>query len=165
MFRFRSGPSHASNSPPEPPSPSPQITFKSALERIRVNEQFFAGINVFKVNQNGKLEPALFTLSRDRFIISVLPRKLERSKLERVSSAGSAGLLRPSLLRSRIKSASSTGGDSLDGASSIDTAVLSAAGSMSTDTVNVGSIDRIQSGQNTLKFELARYVKLSLLFV
>jgi hypothetical protein len=125
-----------------------------------VNEQFFAGINVFKVNQNGKLEPALFTLSRDRFIISVLPRKLER-----VSSAGSAGLLRPSLLRSRIKSASSTGGDSLDGASSIDTTVLSAAGSMSTDTVNVGSIDRIQSGQNTLKFELARYVKLCLLFV
>lgn len=157
MFtKFRAGASQA-NIPSHPPSPSQQITFKSALERIQVDEQFFAGINVFKVNSNGKLEPALFTLSKDRFIISVLPRKLERSKLERVSSAGSVGILRPNLLRSRIKSTSSTGGDSLDGASSIDTAVISAAGSnIGTDTVNVGSIDRIQSGQNTLKFELAR---------
>lgn len=161
MFsKFRSGVSQETNSPSHPPSPSRQITFKSALERIRVDEQFFIGINVFKVNNNGKLEPALFKLSRDRFIISVLPRKLERSKLERVSSAGSGGVLRPNLLRSRVKSASSTGGDSLDGASSIDTTVLSAASlNISSDTVNIGSIDRIQSGRNTLKFELARYVR------
>lgn len=65
------------------------------------------------------------------------------------------------MLRTRIKSTSSTGGDSLDGASSIDTTALAAASvNITTDTVNVGSIDRIQSGQNTLKFELARYVVL-----
>ncbi|KAL3772145.1 hypothetical protein ACHAWO_004162 [Cyclotella atomus] len=153
MFsKFRSGAGQASNSPSHPPSPSRQITFKSALERIRVDEQFFTGINVFKVNQNGKLEPALFTLSQDRFIISVLPRKLEPSNLNRT---GSGGILRPSIILSRIISTSSTGGDSLDGAGSIDTAILAAA-TVSTDTVNVGSIDRIQAGQNTLKFELAR---------
>jgi hypothetical protein len=157
MFsKFRSGAGQASNSPSHPPSPSRQITFKSALERIRVDEQFFTGINVFKVNQNGKLEPALFTLSQDRFIISVLPRKLEPSNLNRT---GSGGILRPSIILSRIISTSSTGGDSLDGAGSIDTAILAAA-TVSTDTVNVGSIDRIQAGQNTLKFELARYVPL-----
>jgi len=153
MFsKFRTGSSPASNSPSHTPSPSRQITFKSALERIRVGGQFFSGINAFKVNQNGKLEPAIFTLSEDRFVISILPRKLD-------NSAASVGLLRPSLLRSRIKSTSSAGGDSLDGTSSIDTAALSAASlNISTDTVNVGSIDRIQSGQNTLKFELARCV-------
>jgi hypothetical protein len=158
-FPFRST-SQGSNGSPQSPSPAKQITFKSALERIRVSEQFFLGINVFKVNQNGKLEPALFTLSKDRFIISVLPRKLERSKLERASSSGgSTSLLRPSILRNRIKSSNSTGGDSLDGAGSVDTAILSAASTnVVSDTVNIGSIDRIQSGQNTLKFELARYV-------
>ena len=157
MFsKFRSGATQSINTSHHS-VPSTQSSFKSALESIKVDDQFFSGINVLKVNQNGKLEPALFTLSKDRFVISVLPRKLERN-----SSAGSGGMLRPSILRSRIKSNGSMGGDSLDGASSIDTAVLSAASSnIGTDSVNIGSIDRIQSGQNTLKFELARCVWLS----
>lgn len=139
-----------------PPPPSPRNTFKSALEHISVTDAFLRGINVFKVTPKGKLEPATLTISSDKFIISVLPRTL---KLERASSiSGGSGLKRPSIL-SRVRSngasigsvgSGSVGGNSVEGAdagwfSSIPQAV-----------VDIGSIDRIQSGQNTLLFEKAR---------
>eukprot|EP00584_Thalassiosira_punctigera_P014181 CAMPEP_0172562424 /NCGR_PEP_ID=MMETSP1067-20121228/96786_1 /TAXON_ID=265564 ORGANISM="Thalassiosira punctigera, Strain Tpunct2005C2" /NCGR_SAMPLE_ID=MMETSP1067 /ASSEMBLY_ACC=CAM_ASM_000444 /LENGTH=821 /DNA_ID=CAMNT_0013352637 /DNA_START=144 /DNA_END=2606 /DNA_ORIENTATION=- len=129
-------------------------SFKSALEHISVTDAFLRGINAFRVTSKGKLEPATLTISSDKFIISVLPRTL---KLERTASSGGSGLKRPSIL-SRVRSngasigsvgSNSVGGNSLDGAD---------AGFSSNPqlVVDIGSIDRIQSGQNTLLFEKAR---------
>lgn len=153
--------------------------FKSALEHIAVPEAFYRGLNVFKVNAKGKLEPVTLTISKDKFIISVLPRTL---KLERNGSnngggpGGSVGrssssslLIRPGILsrgRSNNNSIGSTtagggggGGGSIGTLNSIDglESVGGAGFSVTIDTaIDIGSIDRIQSGQNTLLFEKAR---------
>lgn len=150
------------NPPPQDQSlPEHRSNFKSALEHIAVPDSFHRGINVFKVTAKGKLEPATLTISQDKFIISVLPRTL---KLERISSNGSTRLMRPGIL-SRARSGASTSigsvggsvrGDSIGG-SSIDG--MDAAFSCNPNAVvDIGSIDRIQSGQNTLLFEKARWV-------
>jgi phosphatidylinositol phospholipase C delta len=135
------------------PQPSQRINFKSALEDIHVPNSFERGIAMFKVGSYGRLEPVTLTLSKDRFIISILPRKIER-----VGGNGSS-LLRPSIL-SRVRSGASQtsmgsiGGDSIDGSVASDSiGVLSL---LSDTDVDIGSIDRLQSGQMTLKFELAR---------
>ncbi len=151
----------------------PRSSFKSALEHIAVPEAFYRGLNVFKVNAKGKLEPVTLTISKDKFIISVLPRTL---KVERSGSNGggvvvgrsssSSLLIRPSILsrgRSNNNSIGSTVGsgsigtlNSIDGLESVGGI---ASFSLTIDTaVDIGSIDRIQSGQNTLLFEKARWV-------
>lgn len=128
--------------------------FKSALEHISVPDSFLHGINVFRVNAKGKLEPATFTISADKFIISVLPRML---KLERMSSSGRSGLKRPSIL-SRARSGASISAGSVGGSVSENSVGGMDAGFSCSPhaVVDIGSIDRIQSGQNTLLFEKAR---------
>ena len=136
--------------------------FKSALEHIFVPGDLLRGINVFKVTSKGKLEPATLTISNDKFIISVLPRTL---KLDRVNSNGISSLKRPSIL-SRARSgtsAGSIGGSGTTGGSIGTNSVdgMDAAFSFNPQSVvDIGSIDRIQSGQNTLLFEKARCVYL-----
>ncbi len=141
--------------------------FKSALEHISVPESLFRGISVFKVNAKGKLEPATLALSSDKFVISVLPRmQPSRPMTERngsvsagsiSSSISGGGLKRPSILtrgRSGNTSQGSLGGGSIGTMGSMDG---DANFSFNPDTsVDIGSIDRIQSGQNTLLFEKAR---------
>lgn len=139
----------------EPPLPN-RSTFKSALEHIAVTDAFLRGINVFKVTPKGKLEPATLTISRDKFIISVLPRTL---KVERSGSSGVGGLKRPSILsrvRSNGQSVGSVGSGSLG--NSVEGAEAAFFSSNPQAVVDIGSIDRIQSGQNTLLFEKARWV-------
>lgn len=154
MDRFRIG--RSSNNGIEQqsdplPQPSQRINFKSALQNIHLPDSFLHGISMFKVGSYGRLEPVTFTLSKDRFIISILPRKIERV-------GGGSGLMRPSIL-SRVRSGTSQtsmgsiGGDSIDGSVVSDIGVLSL---LSDTDVDIGSIDRIQSGQLTLKFEMAR---------
>ena len=177
----------SSNQPPITASTSPHQqqpqshrgnNFKSALEHIAVPESFFRGLNVFKVNAKGRLEPVTLTISNDKFIISVLPRTV---KLERSGSNGGGGggggigrssssslLIRPGILsrgRSNNNSVGSTAGgggsigtlNSIDGLESIAGGIAGFA--LTIDTrIDIGSIDRIQSGQNTLLFEKARYV-------
>ena len=156
-------------SSPSSQSPPHRSNFKSALEHISVPESFHRGINVFKVTAKGKLESATLIISQDKFIISVLPRSL---KLERTNSTSSSSrnLKRPGILsrgRSNNTSLGSTGGGSIGGTSISGTISNSVDGMdasfsfMSIDpgpsfNVDIGSIDRIQSGQNTLLFEKAR---------
>lgn len=133
------------------PQPSKRNNFKSALEGIHVPDSFLRGISMFKVGSHGRLEPVTFTLSKDRFIISILPRKIERV-------GGGSSLLRPGILSRARSGASQTsmgsvGGDSIDMSIVSDVGVLSL---LSDTNVDIGSIDRIQSGQMTLKFEMAR---------
>ena len=130
-------------------------------------ESLFRGISVFKVNAKGKLEPATLALSSDKFVISVLPRmQSSRPTPERNGSVGAGsissgvsggGLKRPSILtrgRSGNTSQGSVGGGSIGTMGSMDG---DANFSFNPDTsVDIGSIDRIQSGQNTLLFEKAR---------
>lgn len=165
---------HATTSPTIRPHQHQRSNFKSALEHIPVPESFYRGLHVFKVNAKGKLEPVTLTISNDKFIISVLPRPL---KLERTSSNGVGGgigisgrsssssnsLIRPGILsrgRSNNNSIGSTAGsigtlNSVDGMESITGGGL-ALNINGTATIDIGSIDRIQSGQNTLLFEKAR---------
>jgi len=148
--------------------------FKGALEHISVPEVFHRGINVFKVTSKGKLEAATLLLSKDKFIISVLPRSL---KLERVGSSTSSStrtsLKRPGIL-SRARSSTNTSlgtstrntsygsvgtsgsigtNNSVDGLDSTFSFM-----SVDAEKVDIGSITRISNGQNTLLFEKARYV-------
>ena len=146
----------------------PRSNFKSALEHISVPESFHRGINVFKVTAKGKLEPATLTISQDKFIISVLPRSL---KLERTNSTSSSSrnLKRPGILSRGRSNNTSLGSavrnsisESISGTISNSVDGMDASFSfMSIDpgqsfNVDIGSIDRIQSGQNTLLFEKAR---------
>jgi hypothetical protein len=156
--------------------PQQRGNFKSALERISVPESLFRGIGVFRVNVKGKLEPATLALSNDKFVISVLPRTIpQTSRLTPTergggggggsvsgsisgSIPGGGGLKRPSILtrgRSGNTSQGSVGGGSIGTMGSMDGG--DANFSFNPDTsVDIGSIDRIQSGQNTLLFEKAR---------
>jgi hypothetical protein len=152
--------------------------FKSALEHISVPESLFRGISVFKVNAKGKLEPATLAISNDKFVISVLPRAAAAAAqsssrptpAERNGSIGGAGssissgssivggsLKRPGILsrgRSGNTSQGSVGGGSIGTMGSMDGETNF---SFNPDTsLDIGSIDRIQSGQNTLLFEKAR---------
>mmetsp|Transcript_2537 Transcript_2537/g.5411 ORF Transcript_2537/g.5411 Transcript_2537/m.5411 type:complete len:881 (-) Transcript_2537:42-2684(-) len=144
--------------PQDQPLPQHRSNFKSALEHISMPDSFLRGINLFRVTAKGKLEPVTFTISADKFIISVLPRAL---KLERISSNGRSGLRRPGIL-SRARSGASVSAGSVGGSiggsiggNSVDG--MDAAFSFSPHAVvDIGSIDRIQSGQNTLLFEKAR---------
>ena len=137
--------------------------FKSALEHISVPDDFFRGINVFKVTYKGKLEPATMTISHDKFIISVMPRTV---KLERAGSSGGSSLKRPNIL-SRGRSGTSVGssvtrdtsaGGSIGTNNSVEGMDAMSFSSNPHTVVDIGSIDRIQSGQNTLLFEKARWV-------
>lgn len=144
----------------DPPLILHKSNFKSALEHIAVPDDFLQGLPVFRVTYKGKLEPATLSISHDKFIISVVPRVV---KVERVGSS-SRGLMRPSIL-SRGRSGTSLG-STTQGSSSIGTNQsnsvegLDAAFSTSPHArVDIGSIDRILSGQNTLLFEKARWVQ------
>lgn len=147
--------------PPDPPAPTLRSSFKTALEHIAVTDVLLSGIHVWKVTAKGRLEPAILKISRDKFSISVLPRL---HTLERVRSSGGNGLKRPGIL-SRVRSNGSVRATSIGsvGSGSLggSTDGLSDAGAMASvpqAVVDIGSIDRIQSGQNTLLFEKARYV-------
>jgi len=148
-------------------------SFKSALEHVSVPDSLFRGINVYKINAKGKLEPAVLTISNDKFVISVLPRTYpllssrpmiaERNGSNASSSNVSngigvvSGLKRPGILtrgRSANTSQGSVGGGSIGTMGSMEGDY---GFSFNPDTsIDIGSIDRIQSGQNTLLFEKAR---------
>ena len=85
------GSARGAGSPHDLPQPSRRINFKSALQDIHVPDSFLNGISMYKVGSNGRLEPVTFKLSKDRFIISILPRKIERV-------GGGSSLMRPSIL-------------------------------------------------------------------
>ncbi len=141
-------------------------------------EALFRGICVYRINVKGKLEPATLALSNDKFVISVLPRAIvvggggggvgvggmsASSGASNVMpggvGGGGVGLKRPSLLtrgRSGNTSQGSVGGGSIGTMGSMDGGDAMNFSYNPDTSVDIGSIDRIQSGQNTLLFEKAR---------
>lgn len=108
-----------------------QVAWGASLTIIFFNFVCFAFFN----QQNGRTKPAYLTLSDDRFTIHITTSKLKKN-----TKVGKMEVPRPFL--KKVTSIGSNDDES-DCQSSID----------------VGSIDRLQKGQTTLRFELARYVK------
>jgi len=106
-------------------------TFKVCLTSVAVPDIILVGIKVTKVDSNGKTKFAFFTLSDDKFTLYVTTSQIKNKK-------GGNGVFRP-ILR-KVTSIGSNNDDEYDYERAID----------------VGSIIRIQKGQNTLRFELAR---------
>jgi len=82
------------------------------------------------ITQNGKTQPAYLTLSEDRFTLYITQKQVKNGKVIR----------KPFLVR--VTSIGSND-DEAEFERSID----------------IGSVDRLQSGRKTLRFELARYVQ------
>mmetsp|Transcript_20162 Transcript_20162/g.57833 ORF Transcript_20162/g.57833 Transcript_20162/m.57833 type:complete len:882 (+) Transcript_20162:131-2776(+) len=136
--------------PPSKRSVQSQSNLQTALGRVRVPAQLLEGLPVMKVNSNGILKPAFLTISEDKFTLYITSAKVKNG------SSSTLSLMKPSNLVSRVRSismGSGTGTSSTDdGLESVDTmAELNAE-----LAVEIGSFDRIQRGQNTLRFEKAR---------
>jgi len=107
----------------------PRSTFKACLTSTDVPHKILEGVNVIKVNNIGKTKVAFLTLSQDKFTVYITTSKIKNN--------GRNSVLLPMLRRvTSIRSHD----DEYEYERAID----------------VGSIIRIQKGQNTLKFELAR---------
>jgi len=158
MRLFNSGNKQATAEDLESSQSEAKSNFKSALDHVAVPPVFFEGIKLFKVSPpKGKLEPCTIVLSRDKFVLSVQPRVQE----QRQDSNGgrSSPLKRPSILTRRNRSGASVDSSYSNGGS-VDTGSVTSYSSISTSSVHmavdIGSIDRISSGQNTLLFEKAK---------
>jgi len=110
--------------------------FKTCFTKVDVPKELLAGVNVIQVNSNGKKMHAFLTVSKDKSTIYVTTSKLKNGKVTR------GNVLRPML--ARVTSYGSVGSNGEDSEVSV--------------SVDVGSIDRVLHGQNTLKFELARKI-------
>jgi len=86
-----------------------------------------------KISSSGKPKPAFLTLSKDKFTIYVTTNKFKSGKVGNLSS------IRRPLLR-KVTSIGSTDEESDE------------------RSVDIGSLDRVQRGQNTYRFELARKI-------
>jgi hypothetical protein len=102
-------------------------SFKNALSSIHVPSKLLEGINVLRVSANGTTRKSFLTLSEDKFTVYITHQKRGASP----TSKGSIFSLR------RSKSVA-------DGEDAKERAI------------DIGSIDRIQRGQVTHKFELAK---------
>eukprot|EP00978_Attheya_sp_CCMP212_P006524 scaffold15048_cov55-Attheya_sp.AAC.2 len=106
--------------------------FKNCLQHVPVPKILLEGVNVIKVNTNGKTRKGFITLSEDKFTLYLTSSK--------VKSSSSSSLMRPILKKVTSIGSSSSASEEQDAERAID----------------IGSIDRIQRGQNTHKFEMAR---------
>jgi hypothetical protein len=86
-------------------------------------------------SQSGKTKAAYLTLSNDKFTIYVTTTKFKSGKVGNLTS------IRRPLLRKVTSIGSHQGDDDIE-----------------ERMIDIGSLDRVQEGQNTLRFELARYV-------
>eukprot|EP00554_Chaetoceros_debilis_P015381 CAMPEP_0194111410 /NCGR_PEP_ID=MMETSP0150-20130528/10413_1 /TAXON_ID=122233 /ORGANISM="Chaetoceros debilis, Strain MM31A-1" /LENGTH=867 /DNA_ID=CAMNT_0038800829 /DNA_START=238 /DNA_END=2838 /DNA_ORIENTATION=+ len=94
------------------------------------------GVSVIKVAANGKTKPAFLTVSPDKFTIYITESKFKNGKV------GIIPLRKPLLGGLRVTSIGSNN-------SEVDEMIYERA-------LDVGGISRIQRGQSTLKFELAK---------
>jgi len=107
-----------------------QPRFQSCLTSIQVPAKMLVGINVIKVNGNGKRKFAFLTLSQDQFTVYITTTQIRNNN-------GKHGILH--LFLHRVASIGRHNDDEYEYERAID----------------IGSITRIQKGQSTLKFELA----------
>jgi hypothetical protein len=125
-----------------------QSGFKNALSHVVVPSALEEGVSVMRVKVNGSMRQSYLTLSADRFTLYITSTKVG-------SSASSSG-----------KSSKSSGGSIFSFRSNSSTNASSTAGGggstanpdieVQEHSIDIGAIDRIQRGQTTHKFELAK---------
>lgn len=100
-------------------------SFRNALVRVPVPRRLLDGVNVLRVNANGRTRSSFLTLSEDKFTLYLTTTK-------RGPAGGGRGLSLLGLRRSKSE------------------------GETHERTIDIGAIDRVQRGQGTAKFELAK---------
>lgn len=103
----------------------PRSSFRYALVRVPVPRRLLDGVNVLRVNANGRTRPSFLTLSEDKFTLYITTTK-------RGPASGGRGLSLLGLRRSKSE------------------------GETHERTIDIGAIDRVQRGQGTTKFEMAK---------
>jgi len=110
-------------------------SIQTSLSSVPVPRKLFDGIRVIKVTSNGRMRDRILTLSQNKFTLFVTGHRMNSDP-----TAG-GGVLRATLLKvTSIGSYDHNGDEKVDAERAID----------------MGSIDRVQKGQTTLKFEVAR---------
>jgi hypothetical protein len=99
-------------------------SFRNALVRVPVPRRLLDGVNVLRVNANGRTRSSFLTLSEDKFTLYLTTTKR--------GPAGGRGLSLLGLRRSKSE------------------------GETHERTIDIGAIARVQRGQGTTKFELAK---------
>ena len=118
----------------------PKAEIQTALESVPVPMYLFHGIPVTKITTNGKLKNRILTLSPNKFTIHISSSRLKGGSMPNNSPGG---LIKPMLLKvASVGSVSTDGG--ADGERGQER------------SIDIGSIDRVQKGQTTLKFEQAK---------
>ena len=123
-------------------------TFKNSLRYVPVHQSLMEGVHVLRVKVNGTMRESFLTLSQDKFtlyvtsgkIVSIAPKSYVSFGWLRFLG-GSPNIPDPAILTS---SASSTTNHSQDVTNPEER------------SIDIGAIDRIQRGQTTQKFELAK---------
>jgi len=123
-------------------------TFKNSLRYVPVHQSLMEGVHVLRVKVNGIMRESFLTLSQDKFtlyvtsgkIVSVAPKSYVSFGWLRFL-VGSPSIPDPAILAS---SASSITNHTLDVTNPEER------------SIDIGAIDRIQRGQTTQKFELAK---------
>ena len=105
-------------------SSQPKASFRNALVRVPVPRRLLDGVNVLRVNANGRTRPSFLTLSEDKFTLYLTTTKR--------GPASARGLSVLGLRRSKSE------------------------GETHERTIDIGAIDRVQRGQATAKFEMAK---------
>lgn len=122
-------------------------TFKNALSHVVVPSVLEEGVSVLRVKVNGSMRQTFLTLSQDRFTLYITS-----SKVSGGSGGGGSGKSFFSFGRSGSSSHSRS-----NSSSASSTAAMSEMGeSVQEHSIDIGAIDRIQRGQVTHKFELAK---------
>ena len=103
---------------------SQKSSFRNALVRVPVPRRLLDGVNVLRVNANGRTRPSFLTLSQDKFTLYLTTTKRGPQARSGLSLLG--------LRRSKSE------------------------GETHERTIDIGAIDRVQRGQGTTKFELAK---------
>lgn len=124
LFPPRSA-SVATNGKSRRSSAPPKSSFRNALVRVPVPRRLLDGVNVLRVNANGRTRPSFLTLSEDKFTLYITTTK-------RGPPGGGRGLSLLGLRRSKSE------------------------GETHERSIDIGAIDRVQRGQGTTKFEMAK---------
>jgi hypothetical protein len=125
-----------------------QSGFKNALSHVVVPAALEEGVSVMRVKVNGSMRQSYLTLSADRFTLYITSTKVVAGSWSGKSkSSGSIFSFRSnsSSASTSARSSGSTTNQSADSASEVQE-----------HSIDIGAIDRIQRGQTTHKFELAK---------
>ena len=131
--------------------------FKKALSHVRIPSVLTEGVEVRRVMVNGSMHEAYLSLSSDRFTLHLTTTKRGESGGSSFNNSGSSGLggsFFGGLLRKQSPLVQSGGAST----TSLPSASVSSASQFDLEeqSIDIGAIARIQRGQVTHKFELAK---------